>query len=253
MGFNRNMPRSVVFAPKVYQGLGMKHLYDLQGCDSTRLLLQELNAEDSPTSRMTRAVLEIIQLESGIGKPILEDTRSLDFIKWGWIPQIREFLQHIDAKITGATKTPPTYRKHDQYIMDSEILSTMTYKEQMLTHRCRLFLQVELLSDISDAAGERILPEWLGPDPAKSSKSTNIGQNKVTRERRHGRYGETSSSDPSSIKMANSEKLSDIGPNRTSLGYIKAIVLKTRKSYTHNRIRQGLGELMPEDAPVVAA
>jgi hypothetical protein len=172
MGFNRNMPRSVVFAPKVYQGLGMKHLYDLQGCDSTRLLIQELNATNSPTSKMTRAVLEIVQLESGIGKPILEDTRSLDFIEWGWIPQIREFLQHIDAKIMGATLMPPTYRKHDQYIMDSEILNKLTYKERMLIHRCRLFLQVEVLSDISDAAGEQILPEWLGPDSVKPSKST---------------------------------------------------------------------------------
>jgi hypothetical protein len=53
--------------------------------------------------------------------------------------------------------------------------------------------------------------------------------------------------------MENSEKLSDIGLNRTPLGSIKAIVLKTRKSYTHNRIQQGLGELTPEDAPVVAA
>jgi hypothetical protein len=53
--------------------------------------------------------------------------------------------------------------------------------------------------------------------------------------------------------MANSEKLSDIGLDRTSLGSIKAIVQKTRKFYTHNRIRQGLGELMPKDVPVVAA
>jgi hypothetical protein len=34
-GFNRNMPRAVVFAPKLYQGLGFRHLYDLQGCDGT--------------------------------------------------------------------------------------------------------------------------------------------------------------------------------------------------------------------------
>jgi hypothetical protein len=38
-GFNRHMPREVVFAPTIYQGLGLCHLYDLQGSDGTRLLL----------------------------------------------------------------------------------------------------------------------------------------------------------------------------------------------------------------------
>jgi hypothetical protein len=171
-GYNRNMPRAIVFAPKIYQGLGRYHLYDIQGCDSTRLLIQELNMKDSATGRMLRAVLEIIQMESGIGLPILEDTRSLDYIEWGWIPQIREFLQHIDGKITNATPNPKTYRLYDRYIMDSEILSTLSYKERMLIHRCRLHLQVEVLSDISDATGERILKQWLGPEDQKPSYST---------------------------------------------------------------------------------
>jgi hypothetical protein len=34
MGYNWHILREVVFAPKIYQGLGLKHLYDLQGCDS---------------------------------------------------------------------------------------------------------------------------------------------------------------------------------------------------------------------------
>jgi hypothetical protein len=134
-GYNRNMPRELVFAPKQFQGLGFRHLYDLQGCDSTRLFIQEINMTDSTTQAMLQALLETIQLEAGIGKPILEDTRPLDYIEWGWIPQIREFLNHIDGKIVGATKDPQTYREHDQYIMDSKVLQTMTYKERMLLHR----------------------------------------------------------------------------------------------------------------------
>jgi hypothetical protein len=61
---------------------------------------------DSPTSKMKKALLETIQLESGIGSPILEDNRPPDYIEWGWIPQIRDFLQHIEGKIIGATKKP---------------------------------------------------------------------------------------------------------------------------------------------------
>jgi hypothetical protein len=56
--------------------------------------------------------------------------------------------------------------------MDSALLQTATYKERMLIHRCRLFLQVEVLSDISDAAGESIPEIWLGPGLPKPSHST---------------------------------------------------------------------------------
>jgi hypothetical protein len=36
-----------VYAPRLYQGIGFKLLYDLQGCDATRLLLQEINNKGS--------------------------------------------------------------------------------------------------------------------------------------------------------------------------------------------------------------
>jgi hypothetical protein len=88
MGYNRHMPREVVYCSMKYQGLGMKHLYDIQGVESTRLLLQELNS-DSVTSEMIKCLLEAIQMEAGIGKQILEDNRTLIYIEWGWIPSIR--------------------------------------------------------------------------------------------------------------------------------------------------------------------
>jgi hypothetical protein len=141
-GYNSHMPREVVFAPRIYQGLGFKHLYDLQGCDATRLLLQEISSKNTSTQKMLAALIDTIQLEAGIENPILEDTRPLDYIEWGWIPQIREFLHHIKGKIQG---------------MDSPFLKSCTYKNRMLIHQCRIFLQVELLSDISNANGDRIL------------------------------------------------------------------------------------------------
>jgi hypothetical protein len=66
-GYNRHMPREVVFAPTRYQGLSMRHLYDIQGSDSTRLLLQEVNQHHSMTQNLLLELLDTIQLESGIG------------------------------------------------------------------------------------------------------------------------------------------------------------------------------------------
>jgi hypothetical protein len=171
LGYNRHMPREVVYGTSKYQGLGLQHLYDVQGIDSTRLLLQELN-HHGPTKHMLQNLLEVIQMESGIGNPILEDNRPLIYIEWGWIPSIRDFLLHIDSQIINATNRPVLYRQHDRYLMDASILPQLTRKEQILINRCRLFLQVERLSDISSADGTIILDEWKQANEYTSSRST---------------------------------------------------------------------------------
>jgi hypothetical protein len=244
MGFNRNMPRQVVYAPKIYQGLGLRHLYNLQGCDSIRLLLQEINSKDSTTSSMLHAVLETIQLESGIGKPILKDTRPLDYLEWGWIPQIRDFLEHIDGKIMGATKTPPTYRQNDQYIMDSDILQTTTYKERMLIHRCRIFLQVKVLSDISDAMGERILSEWTWKNHRTQQRD---GPSKKTQGSKHGRFGRNSSNVLIPTQMENCRMHLAIGREQMSRG-VTTITATRRTHYYSPAVQMVAGERIPVGA-----
>jgi hypothetical protein len=171
LGFNRHIPREVVYCTRKYQGLGLQHLYDMQGIDGTRLILQELN-HNGPTKTMLQCVLDVIQMESGIGNPILEDNRPLSYIEWGWIPSIRDFLLHIKGKILNATTRPQLYREHDSYLMDSPALHKSSRKEQILINRCRLFLQVERVSDISNANGTSILDDWKQDSELTPSRST---------------------------------------------------------------------------------
>lgn len=171
-GYNRNMPRAVVFAPKVYQGLGFRHLYDLQGCNATRLLVQELNQEKSTTQKLLLILLETIQLEAGIGDPIMENCRPLDYVEWGWIPHIRYFLHHLDGKLIGATPKPDLYRENDIYLMDAPQLSTFSRQEKIYIHRRRLRLQVATLSDITTASGSHLHTAWFNDNTDKPSQST---------------------------------------------------------------------------------
>jgi hypothetical protein len=60
---------------------------------------------------------------------------------------------------------------NDSYIMDSPYLATLTRKQQILINCCRLFLQVECLSDISSADGTRIREEWMECNTVKPSRS----------------------------------------------------------------------------------
>jgi hypothetical protein len=128
--FNRHMPREVVYAPVHYQGVGMRHLFNLQGANSTRFLLKEMNSKQTTTSRMIAAVLDTIQMEAGIGRHILDDCQPNDYIKWGWIPQIRDFLHHINGRIVMENTRPKTYQEHDTYLMDSDYLQQITQREQ---------------------------------------------------------------------------------------------------------------------------
>jgi hypothetical protein len=172
MGFNRNMPREVVFGARMYQGLGLRHLYDLQGSDGIRLLLQELNTPGNSLATVIKIALDIAQLEAGIQQPIMMDNRPLPYIEWGWIPSIRDFLLHINAVITNANDPQPLFRQNDSYLMDSPVIQRLSYKEQILFNRVRIFLQVECLSDITDTTGKYILKAWTRHDVAKPSQST---------------------------------------------------------------------------------
>jgi hypothetical protein len=170
-GFNRHMPCEVVFAPRIYQGVGMRHLYDIQGSDSTQLLLQELNQDNSQTQHMLIALLDAMQLEAGIGESILEDCRPLNNVEWGWVHQIRDFLNHINGKVILGRRKLKRYRTHDTYLMDSPYLATISRKERIYINRCRIYLQVATMSDIATATGFQIHRSWYEPHTDKPAIS----------------------------------------------------------------------------------
>jgi hypothetical protein len=56
--------------------------------------------------------------------------------------------------------------------MDATSIQAMNQKDQILINRCRLFLQVKRISDITNAEGKHILEAWLHNGRDKPSKST---------------------------------------------------------------------------------
>jgi hypothetical protein len=113
-----------------------------------------------------------MQQEAGIQAPILEENRPLHYVEWGWIPSIRDFLLHINAKIMNATTGLETYRINDSMIMDAPELRQMSRKEQILINQCRIYLQVESISDIASSDGRVIHEAWLDGKSKKPSRST---------------------------------------------------------------------------------
>jgi hypothetical protein len=98
------------------------------------------------------------------GGPLLEFTKILK----------SDFLFHIKAKITNASRAPATYRQGDSYIMDSLVLNELSRKERILINCCRIFQQVECLSDIATADGSAINREWLSKQKRHRSSSNKV-------------------------------------------------------------------------------
>jgi hypothetical protein len=100
MGYNRNMPRAVVFGPKQFGGLGLAHLAIEQGLSQVCFLLQHIRCKKT-TKSAYQIALDWYQLAAGISKPILEDTRPLPYIVGGQlIDSLRSFLHMLGAKVT---------------------------------------------------------------------------------------------------------------------------------------------------------
>jgi hypothetical protein len=73
--------------------------------------------------------------------------------------------------------------------MDAEIIPWLSRKEQILINRCRLFLQVECVSNISNAEGTKICQEWLHGNLPKDTHSKKTGHYKGTLVKKHGAFG----------------------------------------------------------------
>jgi hypothetical protein len=129
MGYNRNMPREVVFGHTLYQGLGLRHLYDMQGIDGIVAFLQEINNK-STTQKVLLSTIQALQIEAGIGKGIFEQTKPLAHTHWSWLMGIRDFLEHIKAKIEGIPiAIIPKYRENDKYLMEWATRERFTLRE----------------------------------------------------------------------------------------------------------------------------
>jgi len=80
MGYNRNMPKAVVYAPATHRGLEMKHLPTEQGLQKVLQVLKHIRAQTT-LGKLLQTTLDAYQLLAGIPTHILIDTTHLP-----WMP-----------------------------------------------------------------------------------------------------------------------------------------------------------------------
>ena len=155
-GYNRNTHRAILFGSTKYGGANFRHLYSIQGEGQLQLFLKYWRSPTTQAGQVLRISVAWFQSAAGISRPVFEDvTTPLAYSDSKWLLSIRTYLNHIGGSIT----LRPTFisdrrRLHDRYIMDDIIESKLfTPREICLLNLCRLYLQVLLLSDLTNAEG----------------------------------------------------------------------------------------------------
>jgi hypothetical protein len=159
------MSRAVVFTPIKFQGLGVKHPYDTQGIYKIEALLNQPN---TLTNQLLEATWQRTMQESGFGPNFLEKdgTKIIKVLTKGWMTSLWEFLIRNNLKLrrkdSKYVRTPRN--KDDSYLMEDICQVKLWSAEEMRKFNyCRLYLGVELLSDIITADGKAIRKRlWSG-------------------------------------------------------------------------------------------
>jgi hypothetical protein len=163
MGVCRNISRKLVFSNFKFQGLGMVHPFVLQGLRKLMLMVEQTSSLPL-LQHVKQTSWAMTRIESGAGPQFLQQPYSKynSFITLGWITTIWEFVSRYQIKLQNNTR-PLKRRSKDEYIMHLIVQGNYKPYELRWFNACRLYLQVELLSDLFNAQGTRVKDHiWQG-------------------------------------------------------------------------------------------
>jgi len=154
------MPRAIVYMPAMVGGLDYQHLGFEQGMQQVLQLTKHLRA-GTTNSTLYHSLIDVYQLHTGLPNPILSNTQPIPWCSSGWMTSIHQFLHTTNTKILiSKLWTPHPCWRHDRNIMEDARRLLPTANLQAINN-VRLFLRVTYLSEITDASGLCIRPDYL--------------------------------------------------------------------------------------------
>lgn len=154
-GICRTISRKIVYSSKKYFGFDIRHLYVTQGITKLKLLIQP---QDHLTRHLIDTAWEYCRIESGLGSNFMAyevDDNIKFYMSRTWIFSIWEFISRYKLTLRNDYKSET--RSDDYDIIMVKVLSGNFNKSDIrLFNWCRIYLQVERISDIITADGKKI-------------------------------------------------------------------------------------------------
>jgi hypothetical protein len=175
IGFSRTRTsRAIIFGSKKVGGFGLTRLRDFQCVNQTLLFLQHICLYDS-IGVMFHIEYCWYQLYCGTSFAMLgQPSIPLPHEPIGWFTRLLSFLASTDLSIDlppSLFRLPAPLRCGDSNLMEAFCSLNWTQNKLELLNYCRLFLQVEFLSELCSAEGNPLLATaWQGhPLPSHST------------------------------------------------------------------------------------
>jgi hypothetical protein len=171
-GYEITFPKAVVHGPLCFGGLGFQHLFVESNIGKIDTILCHINKQSQLGNSM-KTNLNWIQLHSGIGTPVLQCSKNLDYIQQNWFDEVRKFLVKNNATITiQSTWTPPLLRENDFYIMEKINVAELSHTNRKIINNWRLYYQVTTIAEITNNCGDQLKPEYFKKNEVRLHKST---------------------------------------------------------------------------------
>ena len=158
IGYNRNLPTAVAYGPVSLGGIGLRDLFINQGAEKSLFVLRMLRI-DRPVSKIIKIYLLWSQKVSGVSYNILEYPSIIlpQLQEEKWITTFREFLSKSNLQIKIVNLFEASYqRTNDKYLMDQALNMNLKITTIQKINRCRIYLKVTTISDITNANGSHI-------------------------------------------------------------------------------------------------
>jgi len=133
-------------------------------------MIQHLHVQ-TPLGNAMEALIRTYQLWAGIHGHVLSDTQPCPWIPNQWLTALRMSLKHISAKICYPSWTVLPLRQGDQFLMEDFNNQDFPRHKLEKLNACQMYLQVTMLSEITDHTGTELLLEII----SKRNHKTPVG------------------------------------------------------------------------------
>ena len=158
-GIHEHFPTAILEAGPFYAGLGITHIYDLQGYFKLKFFKHHLLTMDE-TGDLLLIQLQTTQFELGRSTLFFNlDYSSNHFLTTPtWSSQIWEYISSRSLQMDFSLPILlPKQREHDEFLMDI-IFHHYSKQELIILNKVRRHLKILFLSDITDIKGKSLLP-----------------------------------------------------------------------------------------------
>ena len=156
-------PLVLLFGPKSRLGLGLPHLYTLQGIMHLEDLIHH-TSQGTLTGDLYRSTLEQLMINIGYG----HDLFCAPFVILGklmphtWMVHLWEFLDRYGLRVRHDIELP-LLRQNDSFLIRRALEAKFSFDKLDAFNRCRLYLQVLTVSEAVTADGQFLTDKaWNG-------------------------------------------------------------------------------------------